>query len=671
MKLTFAGIKDREAFAQADIRLPGYDPEVLAEKTRQNPVWVHFGIGNIFRVFNGSIADQLVENGLMESGITCVESFDYEVLDKIYTPYDNLSLNVILHADGTVDRKVIGVFGEAVRADASCPECWKRLKEIFRSPTLQMVTFTITEKGYALKDENGAYYPFVLKDIEQGPATVSSVPAILAAMLKERFEAGGTPLALVSMDNCSRNGETLRNAVLEVAGEWYRQGKVTPEYMSFISDEDQVSFPWTMIDKITPRPSEEIAGDLEARGLENMMPVVTSKHTFIAPFVNAEGPQYLVVEDRFPNGRPPLENAGVYMTDRETVNKSERMKVTVCLNPVHTALTTYDCLLGYEYFADGMFDPELAELARRVSYVEGMDVVPDPEILSPTEFLDELFTERFPNKYLGDTSQRISVDISQMVGIRFGETIKAYVQKYGTAEKLVALPLAITGWLRYMLAVDDQGNAFELAPDPRGKEIWDYMQKNFRLGHPEEVGEKLKPVLSNANIFGSDLYESGIGSKIEEMFREEIEGPGAVREVLKKYLWGKETFTGKMREQVTNIQHLGLPTDHFIETLAFYEGLGFTIDWKATDRECAFLRLNEVVIETYTSDQVHPVWGAWDHIAMNVRDIDKVYEAVKAAGYTFAEGEDGPVYLPYYANGVKFFTIVGPNNEKLEFNQIL
>ena len=68
---------------------------------------------------------------------------------------------------------------------------------------------------------------------------------------------------------------------------------------------------------------------------------------------------------------------------------------------------------------------------------------------------------------------------------------------------------------------------------------------------------------------------------------------------------------------------------------------------------------------------MHPVWGAWDHIAMNVRDIDKVYEAVKAAGYTFAEGEDGPVYLPYYANGVKFFTIVGPNNEKLEFNQIL
>ena len=167
MKLTYAGLKDREAWEKAGITLPGYDPEVLAAKTREKPVWVHFGIGNIFRVFTGSIADRLVENGAMDTGITCVESFDYEVLNKIYDPYDNLSLNVILHADGTVDRKVIGVFGEAVRADVSCPPQWQRLQEIFSSASLQMVTFTITEKGYALKDENGKYYPFVQKDIEE------------------------------------------------------------------------------------------------------------------------------------------------------------------------------------------------------------------------------------------------------------------------------------------------------------------------------------------------------------------------------------------------------------------------------------------------------------------------------------------------------------------------
>ena len=82
-----------------------------------------------------------------------------------------------------------------------------------------------------------------------------------------------------------------------------------------------------MIDKITPRPSEAIARQLEALGLADMAPIVTEKGTYIAPFVNAEAPQYLVMEDRFPNGRPALEAAGVYMTDRETVNRTERMKV--------------------------------------------------------------------------------------------------------------------------------------------------------------------------------------------------------------------------------------------------------------------------------------------------------------------------------------------------------
>jgi fructuronate reductase len=90
---------------------------------------------------------------------------------------------------------------------------------------------------------------------------------------------------------------------------------------------------------------------LTAAGIEGMAPVVTTKNTYIAPFVNAEVPQYLVVEDRFPNGRPPLERAGVYLTDRQTVNDTERMKVTTCLNPLHTALAVYGCLLGYDSIA--------------------------------------------------------------------------------------------------------------------------------------------------------------------------------------------------------------------------------------------------------------------------------------------------------------------------------
>ena len=132
-----------------------------------------------------------------------------------------------------------------------------------------------------------------------------------------------------------------------------------------------------------------------------MDPVITSKKTYIAPFANGEGPQYLVVEDHFPNGRPPLERAGVYMTDRETVNKSERMKVTACLNPIHSALGPYGCLLGYELFSDEMRDPQMLSLARLVGYGEGLPMAPDPGIFRPGHFWMRCSRSGSPTHILG------------------------------------------------------------------------------------------------------------------------------------------------------------------------------------------------------------------------------------------------------------------------------
>lgn len=127
-----------------------------SEKAVEAPKWVHFGIGNIFRVFIGGIADGLLEQGLLDRGITCVETFDYDVVDKIYRPYDNLGLQVILNPDGTRDVRVLGSFAEAVKAQYTDVAQWARLKEIFRAPSLQLVSFTITEKGYALKIRTAA-----------------------------------------------------------------------------------------------------------------------------------------------------------------------------------------------------------------------------------------------------------------------------------------------------------------------------------------------------------------------------------------------------------------------------------------------------------------------------------------------------------------------------------
>lgn len=537
MKLTRAGIKDRTAWEKAGITLPGYDVEAVSEKAKKEPVWVHFGIGNIFRVFIGGIADGLLEEGVMDRGITCVETFDYDVVDKIYQPYDNLGLNVILHGNGTREYKVIGSLAEAVKAQASDPEQWKRLKEIFASSSLQLVSFTITEKGYALHRADGTWLPYVAADIQNGPEKATGAMAVLVAMLYVRYQVGKYPLALVSMDNCSQNGAKLRESVLTMAEEWKKAGYVDEGFVSYVSDEDTVAFPWTMIDKITPRPSERIADDLEKAGVEYMQPVITGKQTYIAPFVNAEKPQYLVIEDHFPNGRPALEKGfGVYMTDRNTVNLSERMKVTVCLNPVHSATGPLGVVLGYDLFAHMLnTNEDMMKMARMVAYDEGLPVVPNPGILSPQAFVDELFNDRFPNEYLGDTNLRLAVDVSQMVGIRFGETVKAYVEKYGDASRLTAIPLGIAGWLRYLLAVDDAGNHYELAPDPMKEELTEQL-KDIVVGHPETFKDQLQPILSNEHLFFTDLYKDGVGEKIETMFREMIAGPGAVKATIHKYV---------------------------------------------------------------------------------------------------------------------------------------
>lgn len=539
MKLTIEGIKNQESWKNAGIVLPGYDVEEVSEKAKKEPQWVHFGIGNIFRIFIGGIADGLLEEGALDRGITCVETFDYDVIDKIYKPYDNLGLSVILNGDGTREYKVLASLAEAVKAQASDLQQWSRLKEIFVSPSLQLVSFTITEKGYALQRADGTWLPFVEADIQNGPDKAVGAMAVLTAMLYERYKAGRYPLALVSLDNCSQNGAILRKAVLTMTEEWKKAGFVDEDFYAYVSDEKIVAFPWTMIDKITPRPSEQIAKDLENLGVEDMQPVITEKKTYIAPFVNAEKPQYLVIEDNFPNGRPPLEKGhGVYMADRETVNLSERMKVTVCLNPVHSALGPLGVVLGHELFAHMLnTEDDVMKMGRMIAYDEGLPVVPDPKILSPQEFVDELFYDRFPNEYLGDTNLRLSVDVSQMVGIRFGETMKAYVKKDGTASNLTAIPLGIAGWLRYMLAVDDEGKEYELAPDPMSEEIQEQL-KDIVVGKPETFTDQLRPILSNERIFFINIYEAGLGEKIETMFREMLAGPGAVRATVHKYMAG-------------------------------------------------------------------------------------------------------------------------------------
>ena len=532
LKMNAASIKNQKAEWEAlGVKLPAFDHDAMTAKTKEHPVWVHFGAGNIFRGFIAALQQRLLNEGLQDRGIIAADTFDYDIIDKIYTPFDNLTMMVTLNPDGSTSREIIGSVAEGLRADSSDAAMMARFKEIFTDPGLQMISFTITEKGYALYRPDGSLMPVVQADIDEGPAHARHAMSMVAALLFERFQAGAAPLAVVSMDNCSHNGEKLQSSVMTVAKAWAEKGYVGQDFIAYLEDESKIAFPWSMIDKITPRPHKIVEEQLVKDNIEDMEPIVTSKNTFIAAFVNAERPQYLVVEDKFPNGRPPLEKAGVYMTDRDTVNKTERMKVTTCLNPLHTAMSVYGCMLGYTLICDEMKDADIVALIKRLGYVEGLPVVVNPGILEPKAFIDEVVEQRLPNPFMPDAPQRIATDTSQKVGIRFGETIKSYVAEGRDLNTLVSIPLAIAGWLRYLLAVDDNGNAFEVSADPLKDDLQAKLA-TIKFGAPDSCTDQLDSILSNASIFGSDLTKTVLADKVKAYFKAEIAGPGAVRKTL-------------------------------------------------------------------------------------------------------------------------------------------
>ena len=527
MKLSLQSIQDAQAWK--GYHLPQYDVAAVAARTKAAPRWLHFGAGNIFRAFPCVVAQRLIENGDMDTGIVCCEGYDDEIVTSCFHPVDNLTIAVTLNPDGNIDKEVVGSLCESLtmKHDAA------RVAEIFRSDSLQMVSFTITEKGYSLRNAQHELMPAVAEDMANGPAGCKSFMAQLAALCIERFRAGAKPLALVSMDNCSHNGEKLQNAVMEIVEAWQKNGRISAEEAAYFTT--GITFPWSMIDKITPRPNESVEAQLTTDGVEDVKPFVTTKHTYIAPFVNAEKPQYLVIEDLFPGGRPPLEKAGIIFTNRDTVNRVEQMKVGTCLNPLHTCLAVYGCLLGYTSIAAEMKDEDLVRFITEMSYKESLPFVVNPGIIDPEQFLNEVLTVRFPNPFMPDTPQRIATDTSQKLCVRFGETIKAYMASpEHKASELKLIPLVLAGWLRYLIGIDDEGKQFDCSPDP----LLDSLQSRLsdaRLG-AENNAEMLRPILSDASIFAVDLYEAGLADKVAGYWQELMAGPGAVRATVKKYV---------------------------------------------------------------------------------------------------------------------------------------
>lgn len=536
MKLKQSELQQKEQWNALDYNLFDYDREAVTKATKENPYWIHFGAGNIFRAFQANVVQTLLNKGVLNKGLIVAEGYDYEIIEKINHPYDDLSLLVTLKADGNVEKTVVGSVVESLTLDSLNEEDYNRLKEIFQAPSLQMASFTITEKGYSLVDGSGKELPAVTEDMNHGPTSPNSYIGKVASLLYERYINGKKPIAMVSMDNCSHNGDKLYQAIVAFAKTWEEKGLAQTGFLDYVNNPYSVSFPCTMIDKITPRPDAFVCDLLRKDGLEELDPVITSKNTYVAPFVNAEECEYLVIEDLFPNGRPKLEEGGFIFTTRDIVDKVERMKVCTCLNPLHTTLAIFGCILGYDLISKEMNNPVLKKLVEIIGYKEGLPVVVNPGILDPKEFIDTVVNVRIPNPFMPDTPQRIATDTSQKLAIRFGETIKAYEASSDlNVSDLKFIPLVFAGWLRYLMGLDDKGNTFELSPDPLLDQVRPYV-KDIKLGDSFDAKEGLKSLLKDETIFGVDLYQVGLADLVCDYFTEMIAGVGAVEATLSKYV---------------------------------------------------------------------------------------------------------------------------------------
>lgn len=524
--------------SQKEVEIPHFDRASLRETGQRNPVWIHFGGGNLYRGFHAEIAQCLADQGELPTGVIVCETFDEKIIEKAYRVFDDLILEVVMPSSGKFIKRVLAATADSLYCHPDCSEHFAKMIGHFENPSLQLVTFAITEKGYRLKDTSNKYIGPIAVDIKNGPKKPSHTMSILAALLYRRFLSGAWPIALVSTDNFSQNGSQLRTSLLTIAKEWQKEGYVPETFIQYLSNEEIVAFPWTMIDRITPNPSISVSRMLAEEGFLNMSILQTAKGTNIAPFVNTEDIHYLIMEDHFPNGRPRFEKAGVFLTDRATVDKADTMKVTTCLNPLHTALAIMGCLLGYRSIAEEMKDPDLSLLVSEIGYNEGLPVVESPGIINPKTFLEEVVTVRFSNPNIPDMPQRIATDTSQKVAIRYGETIKKYMEiENKDPQTLVFIPLILAAWLRYLIGLDDQGKPFTPSPDPLLVEL-QHRLSDIQLGTQDtsHIQEKIVPILSNKEIFGVDLYQAEIGRKIEGMFIKMLAGPNAVRKTLQNYL---------------------------------------------------------------------------------------------------------------------------------------
>lgn len=457
----------------SNVAVPSYD------RSRLKRGIAHFGVGNFHRAHQAFYIDRcLALPGQEGWGIVGIGLFGGErgrQKAAQFRAQDCLYSLTVAPARGEPSVRVIGAQVDYLLA----PEQPEEVFALLTSPDLRIVTLTITEGGYHVDPDSNAFgtdHPDVAHDLG-GNGTPRTAFGFVTEALARRRAAGIKPFTVVSCDNLRHNGEVARTAFVGFAG------ARDPELGAWMNV--NVAFPNSLVDRITPSVSAEDAARLNAASdLDDDIPLV------------AEDFSQWVIEDRFSDGRPVLEEVGVQFSDE--VKLWEQVKVRV-LNAGHLTLAYPALLLGYREVAEAMRDPQVPVLLERFLHGIVLPLLEAPRDVNLEDYKNTVL-ERFSNEAMHDQLTRIASDSASKVPVYFTSTLKELLAR-GIDHRIPAFTLA--AWSRVLQGQDDDGNAFEAAEPRLDVEA----RRQLASGDPAEA-LRIEPLLASGVAEHADFVAS-------------------------------------------------------------------------------------------------------------------------------------------------------------------
>lgn len=391
---------------------------------------VHLGAGAFFRAHSALYAEAALAAGDRRWGITGV-SLRHADARNALAPQDGL-YTVLVRDNDLLAAQVVGSLAHVLVA----PDEPGAVRAALCLPSVAIVTLTITEKAYGIGADGGLdeHAPDLAHDLQWPQAPRSAVGWLVAA-LSARRAAGLAPFAVLSCDNLRENGRTLRRLVLDYAQ------RVFPADAAWLAEE--VAFPNSMVDRIVPRTLPQDQADACAtHGFADAAPVRCE------PFTQ------WVIED-FAGPRPAWESAGAQIV--ADVRPFEDAKLRL-LNAAHTVLACAGRLLGHNLIAQAAADGDLAAFVRELMREELAPTLERTDQLDPAAYQAQLWP-RFANAALGHTTRQVAMDTSAKLAQRHVPALRA---RQARGEPYERLALVIALWIRYLGAVDEAGNGYQI-----------------------------------------------------------------------------------------------------------------------------------------------------------------------------------------------------------------